>query len=360
MLKEGAPASDLEFTTDGRACLQRIAELPRIDCVILVPDSEDPCWPELVTQVALTCPFMAVVYIAAPADAGIAVDVMKRGAQDYCVLTKITAEGLSRAVANAVQRTEMARRIDDQQYSLRTFAHVLVHDLRAPLRSVGGGIDMLIEDLAPEHKHTHAEVLEFIRGGAQRMERLIVSLYGLCRADAKPRQTTVDLVDIVTDLRMALNADLMEREADLLLVGDAPSVHADPVLLLQLLQNLVANGIKFNRAARPRVEITGATTPFGWRIEVADNGIGIAEEHRIQVFEPFARLHGEGEFPGSGLGLATCSRIAARHGGHLSCISQPGEGARFVLDLPRPEGEVGQTQITRPSATLKNVARALR
>ena len=360
MLKEGAPAPDLEFATDGPACLQRIGELPRVDCVILVPDSDDPHWPELVSQIAGTRPLTAVIYIAALADEGVAVDVMKRGAQDYCVLTKITTEGLARAVANAVQRTDMARRIEDQQYSLRTFAHVLVHDLRAPLRSVGGGIDMLIEDLPQAQRQNHAEVLEFIRGGALRMERLIMSLYGLCKAESEPRQLPVDLADLVAELEKALRADLREREAELLLVGEPPRFHADPVLLLQLLQNLVANGVKFNRAARPRVEIAGTTTTFGWRIEVADNGIGIAEEHRTRIFEPFARLHAEDEFPGSGLGLATCSRIAARHGGHLGCTSVPGEGARFILDLPRFDGEGSQRQVTQPLSVRGNVADVLR
>ncbi|AUC53215.1 hypothetical protein CDO87_08400 [Sagittula sp. P11] len=360
MLKEGAPAPDLEFATDGPACLQRIGELPRVDCVILVPDSDDLQWQELVSQIAGTRPLTAVIYIAALVDEGVAVDVMKRGAQDYCVLTKITTEGLARAVANAVQRTDMARRIEDQQYSLRTFAHVLVHDLRAPLRSVGGGIDMLIEDLPQAQRQNHAEVLEFIRGGALRMERLIMSLYGLCKAESEPRQRPVDLADLVAELEKALRADLREREAELHLVGEPPRVQADPVLLLQLLQNLVANGVKFNRAARPRVEIAGTTTTFGWRIEVADNGIGIAEEHRTRIFEPFARLHAEDEFPGSGLGLATCSRIAARHGGHLGCTSVPGEGARFILDLPRFDGEAGQRQVTQPLSARGNVADVLR
>ncbi|WP_425073954.1 sensor histidine kinase [Sagittula sp. S175] len=306
------------------------------DCVLLNMPLPDRLGLDLLSDIMLRDPLAAVVVTTSKGDDATAVEAMKRGAMDYYVRRNFSETGLERAVLHAVERSQMARRIEDQQHSLRTFAHVLVHDLRGPLRSIRGGIGMLLEDLPKDTREEHSEVLGFVQDGAERMDQLIVALHRYCSLDdATLNIERVDLDLVVRDLRATLRADLRDKGADLTCPAMLPAVLADPTQLTQLLQNLVANGIKYNQSTAPRVHISASEGREGWRIEVSDNGIGIEPEYLEEVFQPFRRLHAAAEYSGTGLGLATCRRIAERHGGQLTCRSKPGEGAVFVLDLPR-------------------------
>ena len=115
-----------------------------------------------------------------------------------------------------------------------------------------------------------------------------------------------------------------------------PKVMADPMQVRQLMQNLVANALKFQRpGARPHVVIEGRTTDHGdCEISVRDNGIGFEEKYLERIFRPFQRLHGRSEYEGSGMGLAICRKVVARHGGTITARSRPGEGSTFVVTLP--------------------------
>src|SRR5690606_18129240 len=106
----------------------------------------------------------------------------------------------------------------------------------------------------------------------------------------------------------------------------------------RVLQNLVANGLKFRRpGVTPVVQITGRTDAEAVVIEVSDNGIGIENEYLDQVFKPFKRLHGVGKYEGSGIGLSVCRKIVERHGGRIDVTSTPGSGSRFTISLPNTE-----------------------
>jgi signal transduction histidine kinase len=145
----------------------------------------------------------------------------------------------------------------------------------------------------------------------------------------------VDLVPVI----FGVLADLEERIAKTgarIEFGSLPKVMADPMQLRQLLQNLVANGLKFQAAgARPVVEIEGKGNGHGrCEIRVRDNGIGFEEKYLDRIFRPFQRLHGRSEYEGSGMGLAICRKIVARHGGTITAHSRPGKGSTFVVTLP--------------------------
>jgi signal transduction histidine kinase len=116
--------------------------------------------------------------------------------------------------------------------------------------------------------------------------------------------------------------------------GPLPVVTGDRVLLIQLLQNLVANAIKYRRqGVPPSIQIEAALEAGMWRFAVSDNGEGIAARYQDQIFLPLKRLHGS-EVPGTGMGLAVCRKIIERHGGHISVESQPGRGSTFFFTLP--------------------------
>lgn len=121
--------------------------------------------------------------------------------------------------------------------------------------------------------------------------------------------------------------------------GDLPRVEADAMQLGQLFQNLVGNGIKFRGERRPAIQVDASRSNGEWVFSVADNGIGIEPEHRDQIFDVFKRLHGRGEYEGTGIGLALCRRIVERHGGRIWVESTLGEGATFYFTIPETNGE---------------------
>jgi len=119
---------------------------------------------------------------------------------------------------------------------------------------------------------------------------------------------------------------------------------ADEVQLGQLLQNLLTNALKFRGQESPRVHISAQQHGDEWVISVQDNGIGIAPEHQERIFSIFQRLHRREEFPGTGLGLALCKKIAERHGGRIWVESTPGRGSIFYFSIPGGKEDGGESQ----------------
>ena len=112
-----------------------------------------------------------------------------------------------------------------------------------------------------------------------------------------------------------------------------PVVQGDETQLVQVLQNLVGNGIKFHSAQPPRIDVSAHRDGEGWRFAVRDNGIGIEQQYWDQIFVIFQRLHTRQKYPGTGIGLAICKRIVERHGGRIWLDSQPGQGTTFYFTL---------------------------
>jgi hypothetical protein len=112
-----------------------------------------------------------------------------------------------------------------------------------------------------------------------------------------------------------------------------PMVLADELQLSQLLQNLIGNAIKFRREDTVRVHIGARRTATGWNVSVSDNGIGVAPEHSERIFVIFQRLHTKTQYPGTGIGLAICKKIAERHGGRIWLEPSPGGGATFIFSI---------------------------
>jgi light-regulated signal transduction histidine kinase (bacteriophytochrome) len=120
--------------------------------------------------------------------------------------------------------------------------------------------------------------------------------------------------------------------------SDLPTVPADEVRMVQLLQNLVGNAIKYRGPEAPRIHVSAHHGNTGWMFSVQDNGIGISPEYAQQIFGVFKRLHGQ-NYPGTGIGLAICQRIVERYGGRIWVESALGEGSTFFFTLPAVAGE---------------------
>lgn len=123
-------------------------------------------------------------------------------------------------------------------------------------------------------------------------------------------------------------------------IAALPAIEADPGQIQRLLRNLLTNALRFRRPdVAPRVEVSAEVERYGalpdvCRIEVRDNGLGFEEKYSERIFMPFERLHARSEYPGTGMGLAVCRRIAERHGGSIVARSRPGEGSAFIVRLP--------------------------
>ena len=235
---------------------------------------------------------------------------------------------------------------------LRDFASIAAHDLREPLRKVRMYGDLLRRAAGSSLGEEEKGHLGHIESTVSRMQTLLDSLLDYTKVTTEARPfSRVRLSRVTDDVLSDLEAVITETGA-VVEVGELPVVDADDAQLRQLLQNLIENALKYCRkdvvpvvriSADPADEQTGNTTNEFWRITVEDNGIGFNPEKSKQIFDVFARLHHSKAYPGTGMGLTICRRIAERHGGSISATSTPGKGSRFEVLLPAKQPEhVGQ------------------
>ncbi|THH38485.1 hybrid sensor histidine kinase/response regulator [Aliishimia ponticola] len=320
---------------DSTECLTWLSDGLNPDCILL--DYSLPGRDGLATleKIVAMFPDTPVVMITGQGDEAIAVKAMQMGAQDYIPKSSMTHTALDRSITNAIERSGMTKMIREQRQSLEAFSRMLVHDLRAPLRSITGAIEFLFEDLPDPVVQEHKEMLDFVNHGAQRMDQLIVALQAYNSLDdSAPEATRVDLNAQMEAVAQNLSMDLKTANAELGIAPDLPEIQGDAPLIVQLFQNLVSNGLKYNRSDTPQVQVSARKTNAAIQILVQDNGIGISQEDAAQVFEPFLRLHSEREFEGTGLGLATCKRIMELHNGRIYCRPGNDVGTVFVCEFP--------------------------
>lgn len=231
---------------------------------------------------------------------------------------------------------------------LERFAYVTSHDLQEPLRKVRAFGDLLVRDYSDRLDARGQKLLDTMIDGAGRMQKLIQDLLGYSRsAHVAMNVQPVDLDSVIADVASDFDLALSECGGSIDWQVDGP-VHADPVLLRQLVHNLVGNAVKYRDPDRPP-RITLALERAGdgsAHLRVSDNGIGFAEEHAVRIFEVFKRLHTRGDYQGTGIGLALCQRIVDRHGGRIRAEGRPGEGATFHVELPArpPAGRAPGTE----------------
>ena len=231
------------------------------------------------------------------------------------------------------------RKLEESNKELQDFAYIASHDLREPLRKISSFGSLIQNSLKGKLDEDQQENLEFMINGAQRMQDMIDDLltYSRLTTRAKPPQR-VDLNEVIEELKKLELATLLDETQGTIHVPEPLlPVQADPFQMHQLFQNLIGNGLKFHKEGmRPEITIRARQVENNMiRIEVEDNGIGIAEEYHEQVFVMFKRLHSREQYEGTGIGLAVCKKIVERHRGNIGVKSTPGEGSTFWLSLPR-------------------------
>jgi signal transduction histidine kinase len=229
-----------------------------------------------------------------------------------------------------VQLDRAYAELEESNARLAGFAGRVSHDLRSPLTTMLGYLEMLQDDPDITAVPGAAEDLEKISGSGRRMLAMLEDVLSFSRVGGGIQREYVSLRTAATEAAW----DLGINDPSLVDIEDA-TIHADRGQLRTLLQNLLSNALNYRSPQRPlRIRVSGVSNYHGCTVFVADNGKGIAPEDRAKVLEPLVRLHRDGDGAGTGLGLATCSSIAKAYGGELTLTETPGGGTTVAVSFP--------------------------
>jgi len=236
----------------------------------------------------------------------------------------------------AVHREEL----EQSNENLQQFAYVASHDLQEPLRMVSSYIDLLDSEYGDELDEEASEYMDFAVDGARRMQAMIDSLLQYARVQTRAQGfETVDPNPIVEETLDALQLQIEETDATVT-TGSLPTIEADPDQIGQVFQNLIKNALTYTSASdvSPNISVTGSRSDGIVTFAVVDNGPGVPERAREDIFEIFER-GGEHDSQGTGIGLAVCRRIVRRHDGEMWFEEADSGGAKFVFTIPTTQTE---------------------
>jgi two-component system, NtrC family, sensor kinase len=252
---------------------------------------------------------------------------------------EVVAANSARALAEA--RATFVEELERKNAELEAFSYSVSHDLRAPLRSIDGFSQLLLEECGDGLNAKGQDYLKRVRGSAQRMGRLIDDLLELSRVGrAAIHRDRIDLSAIANAVVEELRMKDPERKIAVR-VQDRLLAEADSGLMRIVFDNLLGNAWKFTtKAHAPRIDVEAKWNAGTATYCVRDNGAGFSMEHAESLFRPFQRLPSGSDFPGTGIGLATVHRIIDRHGGRIWAESAVDRGATFLFTLPtaKPAG----------------------
>ncbi|HEX3788943.1 MAG TPA: ATP-binding protein [Pseudonocardiaceae bacterium] len=251
------------------------------------------------------------------------------------ILHELSAVRSGHAVLDA--RTNELQRSNAE---LEQFAYVASHDLQEPLRKVASFCQLLQRRYGGQLDERADQYIGFAVDGAKRMQVLINDLLAFSRVGRMvAEQVPVPASALVEQAKANLAAAVNQTHARIE-VGELPVVMAEVPLLTAVFQNLLGNALKFHGEASPEITVAARRDGENWLFSVADNGIGIDADYAERIFVIFQRLHGKGEYPGTGIGLAMCRKIVEHHGGRIWLDTTVTSGSRFCFTLPAlPEEE---------------------
>jgi light-regulated signal transduction histidine kinase (bacteriophytochrome) len=227
------------------------------------------------------------------------------------------------------------RQLEASNQELETFAYSVSHDLRTPLRAVDGFSRILLEEYAPQLDAEGRRIIGVIREGTKRMAQMIddiLAFSGAGRMEISP--SAIDMEELVRAALKDLGPAMAGREVHVE-IKPLPASHGDAPMFRLLWTNLLDNALKFTRPKPQGVIEVGAQAGKGEIVYyVKDNGVGFDMRYADKLSGVFQRLHGQSEFPGTGIGLAIVKRIVARHGGRVWAEGKVGEGATIYFALP--------------------------
>ncbi len=253
-------------------------------------------------------------------------------------LLKLTGEIISGAIERCCQARELSQttqQLETANKELETFAYIVSHELSEPLRSISGFSYLLQEEYQSKLNQEAQEYLNFIKNGAARMKQLIDDLLAFSRVGSQNLTLTlIDCEKIIEEVISNLQAVIIENNVQIN-YEHLPKIIGDQTQLTQLWQNLIANAIKFRQPElTPKIHISATQNSQNLIFKIRDNGIGIDPQYVEEIFCIFRRLNDRQKYPGTGIGLTICRRIAELHGGKIWVESSLGNGSNFYVFLP--------------------------
>ena len=244
-----------------------------------------------------------------------------------------------------IELANKTRELAQSNAELQQFAYVASHDLQEPLRMVASYTQLLGKRYRGKLDQDADEFIGYAVDGATRMQRLIRDLLEYSRVGAERQSFEETDCELVFQQAMQnLSASVREHHAEVT-HDPLPTVQASPTHLIQVFQNLIGNALKFQGDAPPKIHVGAKALPDGWEFSVRDNGVGMPGDQLDRIFAIFQRLHGQSEYPGTGIGLAICKRIVGKYGGQIWAESEPGQGSTFYFTLTTPQ----EVMKSRPS-----------
>lgn len=264
-------------------------------------------------------------------------------AHDFDDVERDLVRLMARWVEFTLERKSAAKALEDanrdlsrSNEELQQFAYIASHDLKEPLRAVTTYLQLLEHRYGAQLNDEAKEFMGFAISGARRMQNLIQDLLEFSRVGTySDAASVVEMERVLAQTLDSMQENIRATQAQVT-HDPLPTLTAHEGLLLQLLQNLIGNALKYRHPdTPPRVHVSAQALNGFWRINVVDNGIGVAPEHRERIFQMFRRLHNHEEYEGTGIGLAIAKRIVDRHGGEIGVDAVPGSGSCFFFTLPK-------------------------
>jgi PAS domain S-box-containing protein len=248
-------------------------------------------------------------------------------------LRKLYEQQLEKANQELSERAEQLSRSNAE---LERFAFIASHDLQEPLRMVSSFLQLVEKRYTEKLDETGRQYISYAVGGAERMKKLINDLLAYSRLEnTAVDYSTVEMSQVLKEAVANLQESIAESKAQL-------HIDSMPILakgnfsgLVQLMQNLIGNAIKYRGDKPPVITINAKEDAAYWQFSVSDNGIGIEADYFEKIFIIFQRLHNMSEYSGTGIGLAICKKIAEQHGGKIWVFSKEGEGSTFYFTIKK-------------------------
>lgn len=333
-IKDAYPGTWVRQLDDPDAAEKVCAEAT-FDCVILDYNMPQIDGLSVAQKLRPRFPYLPLVLVTSVGDEMLAAHALRSGVSDYIPKSRINTDSIHRTIARAMHVSEQSRVIEDQRNELENFAYALAHDFKQPIRQIRTFAKLISGELAGADAGEIQQHLTYMSDAARRLGNLVDVMSQYTLLSKVPEIGAVSLASVLTDIRASLATYLDERHGRLT-VRDLPVVRGNETLMIQALQNLIVNGLKYNKSETPHVEVRARLQHGRCIIAVRDNGIGMEEKYLTEIFKPLMRLHPGSEYTGSGLGLTLARKAITVQQGKVWCESKLGEGSTFYIDVPIP------------------------
>lgn len=315
----------------GREALTICREQP-VDCVLVDYEMPDMDGLTLVRHLREQYPFLPIILCTGAGDELLAAETLKSGATDYFPKNRMSPVALRRAINTAIELNGRLKTINDQRVEIEAFGFALAHDFKQPVRQIITFSDMIGQETRRNKSERLPQMLKFMNDAARRLDSLVDVMVQYTLLQQAPELKVCVFSEILKETIASLQEFITTKNAKVNFRGDALVV-VNASFLSQVLQNLITNGIKYNKSEEPTVDIVVTQNGDTAMAKITDNGIGIEKQYLEHVFKPLTRLHNRTEYEGSGLGLTLARKAVAAMDGEIRCESTPGVGSTFTVTL---------------------------